>query len=291
MNTSVRVVLAAVVVLAACGGPTDANDSLQVREVPRAVTTTTSDASGTAPAVPRRAAPGELDPVNETEWNLIGTWTVESIDDDATGVVATAVGDTCDFGDDHELRCSGGNWSVDATWLADPMPWLDGDDGTRAMLTWLADDGARGGSARITLDGDRLTITSGFDGSVWVRSAMLARPEQPSATSTRLESAMTGVWELTEIIDESSTLLDQLSVGSRCRLMAGGAFSCTDAGAGLDGRWWLQRGIGGDQPGGVAPRLALTTDDGYSVGTTFVLDGTDHLDLVGTAASSWVRVA
>ncbi len=272
---------------AGCGASTGASDHIRV-----AATTTIVDAAPSeAPEAARRTPVWELDPVNPVEWSLIGSWTVTEVSDDAGGVIADSIGYSCDFADEHRLSCraADGTTTLEGEWLADPIPGSDGSAAVTALFTWRTDDGVDAGTARIIIDGDHVVLARGFDESSWSRTATPARGEQPPAAASRLETELSGSWELVEILDDSSPLIQQLAVGSRCTLAADRTFGCVTGSQALDGTWLVQRGLGGG-PNAIAPRLSLTTASGYSIGTTLVLDGPDRMHLTGAAASRWSRV-
>ncbi|MGI9603496.1 MAG: hypothetical protein ACR2QE_16545 [Acidimicrobiales bacterium] len=284
------VVATAALVLTACGGSTDANDHISVSDV--GDTTGSPPTTASAPPVARATGTGDLDPINPVEWHLIGQWTVETVDEETGSGLAGTIGDRCEFADDHILRCERDDRSATLTglWLADALPAAADDNAAVAVLTWRSDDGQRGGSARVTLSGDELVMASGFHESGWTRTASLPRGERPDPAPSRLQVALTGTWEMTDLTDTGSALLEQMAVGTRCELLADRTFVCRTDDRTLNGVWRVQRGIAGQEQGGLAPRLSLTTSDGFSATTTFTLPGLDELHLTGSAASSWVAV-
>lgn len=275
----------AALVVAACAGNTDAKDNLTVTgPAPTAPTTTIAD----APAAPRSVGV-DLDPVTPLEWELIGTWEVVELEDGAGAGVGRTVGEVCDLADDHQLHCRlpDGTASFSGVWLADRAPADDAN--ATAHLAWRSDDNRRGGAARLVIDGDDVTVLSGFDEAHMRRIAELPRAEvRPPDEPGRTQRLLAATWELARIGGGQDRVLGGLRVGSQCTLDIAGPLHCVSGDVETTGTWWLLRGLR-VEAGGTGPTLSFTVDEGAGVSSTIQFDGPDRFVFFGSDAE-WVRV-
>jgi hypothetical protein len=186
-----------------------------------------------------------IGPLTAFEWDLLGTWTVDSTDDVERLGVFGSVGETCELDGEHRLTCLDASGEPDGNgwWLAD----VDSEDPEHGWITYVLTDASLGGTVEISLDGDTIVPQARAD-TLWRRQRRPARHKRPTELALNwFEALVIGTWT-------TPTSDDQF--GSRCMFARDLTFSCDST----RGTWSGRRGLDAPGAASIQPQLTTTTD-------------------------------
>ena len=222
--------------------------SILVTSIAIAVVAASCGGGDPSPAVERSAADAdssstsavELDPLTAFEWDLVGTWRLDTADDPDRVTLFEAVGTECDLQADHTATCRDAEGAVSRTglWLADPI------DGSAGQLRFVNERSVL--SFGVDVDGSSVVQSSGFDDATWVRVGELDRGARPEPTDLNpLELELVGTWTA----DATDARL-----GRTCTFAADRTLSCDGV---ADATWRALRGLPN-----LAAHLSVNTGSG-----------------------------